>query len=65
MDRNALVSPQSRVGFAVAAAFASALVLSSVLWLFAGDRTPAATAMRSQVLVCADGRADPVRARIR
>jgi hypothetical protein len=73
MSRNPLVSPQTRLGCAAAAALASALVFSSVLWLFSGAESQAASATSSQtasatagqVLVSADGRVDAQRARIR
>ena len=68
MNRNPLGSPQTRVGCAAAAVFASALVLSSVVWLFAANGTPAASAASaapSQVLVSADGHVGSERARVR
>jgi hypothetical protein len=49
MNRNAWSNPQTRVGCAAAAAFASALVLSSVLWLFASASAPVAAVPTSVV----------------
>jgi hypothetical protein len=63
MNRNSWTTPQNRFACVVAAALASSLVLSSVLWLFAGAQTPTASA--ATVLVTADGPADVERARIR
>jgi len=65
MNRNNWTTPQNRFGCAAAAALASGLVLSSVLWLFAGAAGPSASATPPQVLVTADGRVDAERARVR
>ena len=64
MNRNSWTTPQNRFTCAAAAALASTLVLSSVLWLFADAGTPSASAP-SQVLVSADGPVDAERARFR
>ena len=65
MNRNNWTTPQNRFACAAAAALASTLVLSSVVWLFADAQTPTASAIQPQALVAADGRADAERARIR
>jgi hypothetical protein len=65
MNRNNWTTPQNRFGCAAAAALASTLVLSSVLWLFAGAAGPSASAIPPQALVTADGRIDAERARVR
>jgi hypothetical protein len=63
MNRNHWTTLQHRLGCAAAAALASTLILSGVLWLFAGAAGPSATP--PQVLVTADGRVDMERARVR
>ena len=65
MNRHAWTSPQTRFGCVAAAALASTLVLSSVIWLFASAGTPTASAAPSQVLVSAEGHAGAERARVR
>ena len=65
MNGNNWTTPQNRFACAAAAALASTLVLSSVVWLFAEAQTPTASATQPQVLVTADGRADAERARVR
>ncbi len=65
MNRNNWTTPQNRFCCAAAAALASTLVLSSVLWLFAGAAGPSASATPPQPLVTADGRVDAERARLR
>ncbi len=65
MNGNEWISPQTRLGCAGAAVLASALVLSSVLWLFAGLESPTASATPSQMLVSADARVEADRVRVR
>ncbi len=65
MNRNNWTTPQNRFGCAAAAALASTLALSSVVWLFAEAATPTASATAPQVLVSADGRVEAERARVR
>jgi len=65
MNRNSLTTPQHRLGCAAAAALASTLILSSVLWLFAGGAGPTASATPPQVVITADGRTNIERARVR
>jgi hypothetical protein len=69
MNRNQWIDSRTRFGCAAAAALASSLVLTSVLWLFAAapSPTPSATAAAtpSQELVSAEGRTGAEAARIR
>jgi hypothetical protein len=65
MNRNNWTTPQHRFGCAAAAALASTLILSSVVWLFTSVAGPTASATPPQVLVTADGRMESDRARVR